>query len=261
MDLDKDKPTAESEFGNEESGGANASFEAQQEDSEYIASSQHYATIAGGDASSVNMTEKKEKTLGNSLKMWFRDLKESMSHKDDAQPSAIATASTENEKSYEGLNKKYIFIALSVILAIIMGSLFKDFLAPPKKKAAKKTELQTVAGRKLEDVPKDYSALAAEEKRRKAEQAAAERAKKKANAQPGTAGAVKTVNGVEQRVVETPKPQKPAAPRVAPRPPVTTQQVIRKTETQKLTEDAIRSEIGFGSLNTKLKAEGKIKGY
>lgn len=220
-----------------------------EEDEEYLASSEHYKHIAGEDASSIDMKAKKEKTLFGSVKVWFREFKESISSEKEAPPAAIATARTENEKSYEGLNKKYVFIALTVIMIIILGSLFKDFFAPAKKRPAKKADLQTVAGRKLENVPQDYTALAAEEKRRKAE-------RNRNQSKKDNKGVV--VNDAGEKVVSAPKEkvQAPAKPRPQRVPPQTNK-VQRKSEMELLAEEAIKSDIGFGIVNTKLKANGR----
>ena len=139
----------------------------------YLRSAESYEKKASTKKDETRMTRKQEKSLICLLITHLRDIvKENNKNNDEDGAGYLEKSShTDIERKYVGLKKVYIVTAVAVLCLVVMGSVLKGLGSEKKGKNDRNNDYDSknaITGTHLYSIPKDYSGLAADEKREKA---------------------------------------------------------------------------------------------
>ena len=139
----------------------------------YLRSAESYEKKASTKKDETRMTRKQEKSLICLLITHLRDIVKENNKNDDEDGAGYLEKSshTDIERKYVGLKKVYIVIAVAVLCLVVMGSVLKGLGSEKKGKNDRNNDYDSknaITGTHLYSIPKDYSGLAADEKREKA---------------------------------------------------------------------------------------------
>ena len=139
----------------------------------YLRSAESYEKKASTKKDETRMTRKQEKSLIGLLITHLRDIVKKNNKNDDEDGAGYLEKSshTDIEKKYVGLKKVYIVTAVAVLCIVVMGSVLKGLGSEKKGKNDRNNDYNSknaITGTHLYSIPKDYSGLAADEKREKA---------------------------------------------------------------------------------------------
>ena len=139
----------------------------------YLRSAESYEKKASTKKDETRMTRKQEKSLICLLITHLRDIVKENNKNDDEDGAGYLEKSshTDIERKYVGLKKVYIVTAVAVLCLVVMGSLLKGLGSEKKGKNDRNNDYNSknaITGTHLYSIPKDYSGLAADEKREKA---------------------------------------------------------------------------------------------
>ena len=139
----------------------------------YLRSAESYEKKASTKKDETRMTRKQEKSLICLLITHLRDIVKGNNKNDDEDGAGYLEKSshTDIERKYVGLKKVYIVIAVAVLCLVVMGSVLKGLGSEKKGKNERNNDYNSknaITGTHLYSIPKDYSGLAADEKREKA---------------------------------------------------------------------------------------------
>ena len=139
----------------------------------YLRSAESYEKKASTKKDETRMTRKQEKSLICLLITHLRDIVKENNKNDDEDGAGYLEKSshTDIERKYVGLKKVYIVTAVAVLCLVVMGSVLKGLGSEKKGKNDRKNDYDSknaITGTHLYSIPKDYSGLAADEKREKA---------------------------------------------------------------------------------------------
>lgn len=139
----------------------------------YLRSAESYEKKASTKKDETRMTRKQEKSLICLLITHLRDIVKENNKNDDEDGAGYLEKSshTDIERKYVGLKKVYIVIAVAVLCLVVMGSVLKGLGSEKKGKNDRNNDYNSknaITGTHLYSIPKDYSGLAADEKREKA---------------------------------------------------------------------------------------------
>ena len=139
----------------------------------YLRSAESYEKKASTKKYETRMTRKQEKSLICLLIAHLRDIVKENNKNDDEDGAGYLEKSshTDIERKYVGLKKVYIVTAVAVLCLVVMGSVLKGLGSEKKGKNDRNNDYDSknaITGTHLYSIPKDYSGLAADEKREKA---------------------------------------------------------------------------------------------
>ena len=139
----------------------------------YLRSAESYEKKASTKKDETRMTRKQEKSLIGLLITHLRDIVKEKNKNDDEDGAGYLEKSshTDIERKYVGLKKVYIVTAVAVLCLVVMGSVLKGLGSEKKGKNDRNNDYNSknaITGTHLYSIPKDYSGLAADEKREKA---------------------------------------------------------------------------------------------
>ena len=139
----------------------------------YLRSAESYEKKASTKKDETRMTRKQEKSLICLLITHLRDIVKENNKNDDEDGAGYLEKSshTDIERKYVGLKKVYIVTAVAVLCLVVMGSVLKGLGSEKKGKNDRNNDYNSknaITGTHLYSIPKDYSGLAADEKREKA---------------------------------------------------------------------------------------------
>ena len=139
----------------------------------YLRSAESYEKKASTKKDETRMTRKQEKSLICLLITHLRDIVKEKNKNDDEDGAGYLEKSshTDIERKYVGLKKVYIVTAVAVLCLVAMGSVLKGLGSEKKGKNDRNNDYDSknaITGTHLYSIPKDYSGLAADEKREKA---------------------------------------------------------------------------------------------
>lgn len=139
----------------------------------YLRSAESYEKKASTKKDETRMTRKQEKSLIWLLITHLRDIVKENNKNDDEDGAGYLEKSshTDIERKYVGLKKVYIVTAVAVLCLVVMGSVLKGLGSEKKGKNDRNNDYDSknaITGTHLYSIPKDYSGLAADEKREKA---------------------------------------------------------------------------------------------
>ena len=139
----------------------------------YLRSAESYEKKASTKKDETRMTRKQEKSLICLLITHLRDIVKENNKNDDEDGAGYLEKSshTDIERKYVGLKKVYIVTAVAVLCLVVMGSVLKGLGSEKKGKNDRNNDYDSknaITGTHLYSIPKDYSVLAADEKREKA---------------------------------------------------------------------------------------------
>ena len=139
----------------------------------YLRSAESYEKKASTKKDETRMTRKQEKSLICLLITHLRDIVKENNKNDDEDGAGYLEKSshTDIERKYVGLKKVYIVTAVAVLCLVVMGSVLKGLGSEKKGKNDRNNDYDSknaITGTHLYSIPKDYSGLAADEKREKA---------------------------------------------------------------------------------------------
>lgn len=139
----------------------------------YLRSAESYEKKASTKKDETRMTRKQEKSLICLLITHLRDIVKEKNKNDDEDGAGYLEKSshTDIERKYVGLKKVYIVTAVAVLCLVVMGSVLKGLGSEKKGKNDRNNDYNSknaITGTHLYSIPKDYSGLAADEKREKA---------------------------------------------------------------------------------------------
>ena len=139
----------------------------------YLRSAESYEKKASTKKDETRMTRKQEKSLIWLLITHLRDIVKANNKNDDEDGAGYLEKSshTDIERKYVGLKKVYIVTAVAVLCLVVMGSVLKGLGSEKKGKNDINNDYNSknaITGTHLYSIPKDYSGLAADEKREKA---------------------------------------------------------------------------------------------
>ena len=139
----------------------------------YLRSAESYEKKASTKKDETRMTRKQEKSLICLLIPHLRDIVKKNNKNDDEDGAGYLEKSshTDIERKYVGLKKVYIVTAVAVLCLVVMGSVLKGLGSEKKGKNDRNNDYDSknaITGTHLYSIPKDYSGLAADEKREKA---------------------------------------------------------------------------------------------
>ena len=139
----------------------------------YLRSAESYEKKASTKKDETRMTRKQEKSLICLLITHLRDIVKEKNKNDDEDGAGYLEKSshTDIERKYVGLKKVYIVTAVAVLCLVVMGSVLKGLGSEKKGKNDRNNDYDSknaITGTHLYSIPKDYSGLAADEKREKA---------------------------------------------------------------------------------------------
>ena len=139
----------------------------------YLRSAESYEKKASTKKDETRMTRKQEKSLICLLITHLRDIVKEKNKNDDEDGAGYLEKSshTDIERKYVGLKKVYIVTAVAVLCLVVMGSVLKGLGSEKKGKDDRNNDYNSknaITGTHLYSIPKDYSGLAADEKREKA---------------------------------------------------------------------------------------------
>ena len=139
----------------------------------YLRSAESYEKKASTKKDETRMTRKQEKFLICLLITHLRDIVKKNNKNDDEDGAGYLEKSshTDIERKYVGLKKVYIVTAVAVLCLVVMGSVLKGLGSEKKGKNDRNNDYDSknaITGTHLYSIPKDYSGLAADEKREKA---------------------------------------------------------------------------------------------
>ena len=139
----------------------------------YLRSAESYEKKASTKKDETRMTRKQEKSLIGLLITHLRDIVKEKNKNDDEDGAGYLEKSshTDIERKYVGLKKVYIVTAVAVLCLVVMGSVLKGLGSEKKGKDDRNNDYNSknaITGTHLYSIPKDYSGLAADEKREKA---------------------------------------------------------------------------------------------
>ena len=139
----------------------------------YLRSAESYEKKASTKKDETRMTRKQEKSLICLLITHLRDIVKNNNKNDDEDGAGYLEKSshTDIERKYVGLKKVYIVTAVAVLCLVVMGSVLKGLGSEKKGKNDRNNDYDSknaITGTHLYSIPKDYSGLAADEKREKA---------------------------------------------------------------------------------------------
>ena len=139
----------------------------------YLRSAESYEKKASTKKDETRMTRKQEKSLICLLIAHLRDIVKENNKNDDEDGAGYLEKSshTDIERKYVGLKKVYIVTAVAVLCLVVMGSVLKGLGSEKKGKNDRNNDYDSknaITGTHLYSIPKDYSGLAADEKREKA---------------------------------------------------------------------------------------------
>ena len=139
----------------------------------YLRSAESYEKKASTKKDETRMTRKQEKSLICLLIAHLRDIVKENNKNDDKDGAGYLEKSshTDIERKYVGLKKVYIVTAVAVLCLVVMGSVLKGLGSEKKGKNDRNNDYDSknaITGTHLYSIPKDYSGLAADEKREKA---------------------------------------------------------------------------------------------
>ena len=138
----------------------------------YLRSAESYEKKASTKKDETRMTRKQEKSLICLLITHLRDIVKEKNKNDDEDGAGYLEKSshTDIERKYVGLKKVYIVTAVAVLCLVVMGSVLKGLGSEKKGKNDRNNDYDSknaITGTHLYSIPKDYSVLAADEKREK----------------------------------------------------------------------------------------------
>ena len=139
----------------------------------YLRSAESYEKKASTKKDETRMIRKQEKSLIWLLITHLRDIVKANNKNDDEDGAGYLEKSshTDIERKYVGLKKVYIVTAVAVLCLVVMGSVLKGLGSEKKGKNDRNNDYNSknaITGTHLYSIPKDYSGLAADEKREKA---------------------------------------------------------------------------------------------
>ena len=139
----------------------------------YLRSAESYEKKASTKKDETRMIRKQEKSLIWLLITHLRDIVKANNKNDDEDGAGYLEKSshTDIERKYVGLKKVYIVTAVAVLCLVVMGSVLKGLGSEKKGKDDRNNDYNSknaITGTHLYSIPKDYSGLAADEKREKA---------------------------------------------------------------------------------------------
>ena len=139
----------------------------------YLRSAESYEKKASTKKDETRMTRKQEKSLIGLLITRLKDIVKENNKNDDEDGAGYLEKSshTDIERKYVGLKKVYIVTAVAVLCLVVMGSVLKGLGSEKKGKNDRNNDYNSknaITGTHLYSIPKDYSGLAADEKREKA---------------------------------------------------------------------------------------------
>ena len=139
----------------------------------YLRSAESYEKKASTKKDETRMTRKQEKSLICLLIAHLRVIVKENNKNDDEDGAGYLEKSshTDIERKYVGLKKVYIVTAVAVLCLVVMGSVLKGLGSEKKGKNDRNNDYDSknaITGTHLYSIPKDYSGLAADEKREKA---------------------------------------------------------------------------------------------
>ena len=139
----------------------------------YLRSAESYEKKASTKKDETRMTRKQEKSLICLLITRLKDIVKENNKNDDEDGAGYLEKSshTDIERKYVGLKKVYIVTAVAVLCLVVMGSVLKGLGSEKKGKNDRNNDYDSknaITGTHLYSIPKDYSGLAADEKREKA---------------------------------------------------------------------------------------------
>lgn len=139
----------------------------------YLRSAESYEKKASTKKDETRMTRKQEKSLIGLLITHLKDIVKENNNNDDEDGAGYLEKSshTDIERKYVGLKKVYIVTAVAVLCLVVMGSVLKGLGSEKKGKDDRNNDYNSknaITGTHLYSIPKDYSGLAADEKREKA---------------------------------------------------------------------------------------------
>ena len=139
----------------------------------YLKSAESYEKKASTKKDETRMIRKQEKSLIWLLITHLRDIVKANNKNDDEDGAGYLEKSshTDIERKYVGLKKVYIVTAVAVLCLVVMGSVLKGLGSEKKGKNDRNNDYDSknaITGTHLYSIPKDYSGLAADEKREKA---------------------------------------------------------------------------------------------
>lgn len=139
----------------------------------YLRSADSYENNTSTKTDETRMTRKQGKSLIGQLTKNLRSLvKEKKKNAGgDGEGYLEKSTHTEIEKKYVGLKKVYIVAAVGVLCVVVMGSVLRGLGSNKKVKDERVNDFNSknaITGTHLYSIPKDYSVLAADEKREKA---------------------------------------------------------------------------------------------
>lgn len=139
----------------------------------YLRSAESYENNESTKTDETRMTRKQGKSLigllTKNLRSWVKENNKNASG--DREGYLEKSTHTEIEKKYVGLKKVYIVAAVGVLCVVVMGSVLRGLGSDKKVKENGVSDFNSknaITGTHLYSIPKDYSVLAAEEKREKA---------------------------------------------------------------------------------------------
>ena len=138
----------------------------------YLRSAKSYEKKASNKKDETRMTRKEEKSIIGILINKLRDYVKRINKNDDGDRAGYLekNSHTDIEKKYVGLKKVYIVTAVAVLCLVVMGSVLKGLGSDKKVKDDRINNYNSknaITGTHLYSIPKDYSVLAADEKREK----------------------------------------------------------------------------------------------
>ena len=139
----------------------------------YLRSAERYENSTSTKTDETRMTRKQGKSLIGLLITNLRGLIKEKNRNAGGDGGGYLEKSThtEIEKKYVGLKKVYIVAAVGVLCVVVMGSVLRGLASDKKVKDDRVNDFNTknaITGTHLYSIPKDYSVLAADEKREKA---------------------------------------------------------------------------------------------
>ena len=139
----------------------------------YLRSAESYEKKASTKKDETRMIRKQEKSLIWLLITHLRDIVKANNKNDDEDGAGYLEKSShiDIERKYVGLKKVYIVTAVAVLCLVVMGSVLKGLGSEKKGKNDRNNDYNSknaITGTHLYSIPKDYSGLAADEKREKA---------------------------------------------------------------------------------------------
>ena len=139
----------------------------------YLRSADSYENNTSTKTDETRMTRKQGKSLIGLLTKNLRSLikEKNKTAGGDGEGYLEKSTHTEIEKKYVGLKKVYIVAAIGVLCVVVMGSVLRGLGSNKKDKDERVNDFNSknaITGTHLYSIPKDYSVLAADEKREKA---------------------------------------------------------------------------------------------